>query len=109
MLKNLPIIPSQSSQNFTHYSYFYSIVSMISQCRIDYYIIDIITDCFNRIFDCLLEYLERLQTRWQGTASIWEVQALPGMPLFETNASCISHISAILVSDYSYFMLVHGL
>ena len=30
------------------------------------------TDCFNRIFDFLLEYLDLLQTRWQGKASIWE-------------------------------------
>ena len=30
-------------------------------------------------------------------------------PLFETNVSCISHVSAILVSDYSCFMLVHDL
>ena len=44
MLKNLPIIPSQTSQKFTHYSYvipiappIISIVSMIiSQCRSDY-------------------------------------------------------------------------
>ena len=30
-------------------------------------------------------------------------------PLLETNVSRISRVSAILVSDYSCFMLVHGL
>ena len=31
------------------------------------------------------------------------------IPLFETTVSHISHVSAILVSDYSCFMLVHSL
>ena len=30
-------------------------------------------------------------------------------PLLETTVSCVSHVSAILVSDYSCFMLVQSL
>ena len=40
----------------------------------------------------------------------WALPGVPlGMPLFETNVSHVSYASAILVSDYSIFMLVHGL
>ena len=53
----------------------------------------------------LLEYLDLLQTRWQGTANIWEGLG-PAKYAFWL---CVSHILTILVSDYSCFMLVHGL
>ena len=40
-------------------------------------------DCFNRVFDCLLEYLtvllEYIDLEWQGTASIW-VGLYPARP-----------------------------
>ena len=48
----------------------------------------------------LLEYLDLLQTRWQGIANIWEgpCQAcLLATPLFETTVSCVLHVSAILL------------
>ena len=61
----------------------------------------------------LLEYLDLLQTKCQSKANIWEGLAcqmcLMATPLFETTVSCVSHISAILVSDYSCFTLVHSL
>ena len=41
----------------------------------------------------VLEYLDLLQTRWQGKANVLAT------PLFETTVSCVSHVSAILVSD----------
>ena len=57
----------------------------------------------------LLEYRDLLQTRWQGTTSIWEglsPASVPlAMPLFETNVFCVSHASAILASDYSSLCL----
>ena len=62
----------------------------------------------------LLEYFDLLQTRWQGTAKrlggAGPCQAcLLATPLFETTVSCVLLVSAILVSDYSCFMLVHSL
>ena len=85
----------------------------MSQCRSDYtYIFAlqiIFTDCFNRIFSCSLEYL--LQAWWQGQqlfGRAWALLGMPlAMPLFETDVSHDSHVSATLVS-YSCFMFVHG-
>ena len=57
----------------------------------------------------LLGYLDLLQTRWQGTANIWEGLGPAATPLFETTVSRVLLVSAILVSDYSCFMLVHSL
>ena len=61
----------------------------------------------------LLEYLDLFATVQQA---LGRARALPGlplgtiyMPLFETNVSRVSHVLAILVSDYSCFKLVHGL
>ena len=87
MLKNLPIIPSRTSQNFTNYSYFipiappivlfYSIVPMIiSQCRS--VLIEYLT--------VLLEYLYLGGRYVFGWA--WVLPGMPmAMPLFETNVS----------------------
>ena len=63
MLKNLPIIPSRTSQNFYLLFLFYSqappIIPFLFCCVNDIItmqdwlcIIYIVTDCFNRIFDC---------------------------------------------------------
>ena len=63
MLKNLPIIFSQTSQNFYLLFLFYSqgslIIPFLFHCVNDIitmqdwlYIVYIVTDCFNRIFDC---------------------------------------------------------
>ena len=83
MLKNLPIIPSRTSQNFYLLFLFYSqvppIIPYLFYCVNDIikiqdwlYIIYIVTDCFNTIFDCTIRVCRSLQTSWQGTASIWE-------------------------------------
>ena len=106
---------------FTHYSYFTPIappiIPFLFYCvngnitmQEWLYIIYIATDCFYRIFDCSIRVsrsFRKLGGRAQAFGRVW---ALPGKPLaaplFETN---VSHVSAILVSDYSYFMLVHGL
>ena len=53
---------------------------ILSQCRIGYCIIYIVIAALIEYLTVLLEYLDLLQTRWQGTASIWEVWALLGMP-----------------------------
>ena len=60
MLKNLPIILFQTSQNFYLLFLFYSQAPpILFYCVNDnitmqnwLYIIYIVTDCFNRIFDC---------------------------------------------------------
>ena len=63
MLKNLPIVPSRTSQNFYLLFLFYSqappIIPFLFYCVNDIitmqdwvYIIYVVTDCFNRIFDC---------------------------------------------------------
>ena len=65
MLKNLPIIPSRTSQNFYLLFLFYSqvppIIPFLFYCVSDnikiqgwQYIIYIVTDCFNTIFDCTI-------------------------------------------------------
>ena len=59
MLKNLPIIPSQTSQNYYFISITPPIIPFLLYCVNDNItmqeclcIIYIATDCFNRIFDC---------------------------------------------------------
>ena len=80
MLKNLPIIPSQTSQKFYLLFLFYSqappIIPFLFCCVNDnitmqerVYIIYIVTDCFNRIFDCSFRVSRSFA---KGTASIWE-------------------------------------
>ena len=121
MLKNLPIIPSQ---NFYPIFFFipivppiipfYSIVSMkISRCRSDYILFTkqiMFTEYYTLIeyLTVLLEYLNRLQTRWQGTANIWEGLGKMGGP-GKVTVSRILHISDILASNYSCFMFVPSL
>ena len=83
MLKNLPIIPSRTSQNFYLLSLFYSqappIIPFLFYCVNDIitmqdwlYIIYIVIAALIEYLTVLLEYLDLLQTRWQSTASIWE-------------------------------------
>ena len=83
MLKNLPIIPSRTSQNFYLLFLFYSqappIISFLFYCVNDIitmqdwlYIIYIVIAVLIEYLIVLLEYLDLLQTRWQGTARIWE-------------------------------------
>ena len=128
VLKNLPIIPSQTSQNFYPFSFsshntyqlflFYSIVSMIiSQCRSDYILFTqqiMFTDCFNRIVDCSIRvsrsFANQVAVHSKHLGGPGPCQAcLLVTPLFETTVSRVSHVSAILVSDYSCFVLVHSL
>ena len=82
MLKTLPIIPSRTSQIFYLLFLFYSqvppIIPFLFYCVNDIitmqdwlYIIYIVTDCFNTIFDCTIRVCRSVQTSWQGTASIW--------------------------------------
>ena len=83
MLKNLPIIPSRTSQKFYLLFLFYSqvppIIPFLFYCVNDIikiqdwlYIIYIVTDCFNTIFDCTIRVCRSLQASWESTASIWE-------------------------------------
>ena len=72
------------------------------------------TDCFNRIFDCSIRVSRsfcKLGGRAQQTfGGAGPYQAcLLATPLFETTVSRVLLVSAILVSDYSCFMLVHSL
>ena len=68
------------------------------------------TDCFNRIYDCSIRVYRfatyvaghRKHLRGPGPCQV----CLLATPLFETNVSHVSHVSAILGSS---FMLVHGL
>ena len=72
------------------------------------------TDCFNRIFDCSIR-VSRSFCKLGG----WVSKHLGGSgpcqacisatPLLDTTVSCVSHVSAVLVSDYSCFMLVQSL
>ena len=62
----------------------------------------------------LLEYLD-LFANWVvghiqhlGESGLCQACIL-ATPLLETTVSCVSHVSAILVSDYSCFMLVQSL
>ena len=72
------------------------------------------TDCFNRTFDCSIRVSRsfcKIGGRAQktiGGAGPCQV-CLLGTPLFETTVSRVLLVSAILVSDYSCFMLVYGL
>ena len=68
------------------------------------------TDCFNRIFDCSIR-VSRTFANWVvghskhlGGSGPCQACILP-TPLLETTVSCVSHVSAILVS----FMLVQSL
>ena len=83
MLKNLPIIPSRTSQNFYLLVLFYSqappIIPFLFYCVNDIitmqdwlYIIYLVIAALIEYLTVLLEYLDILQTRWHGTASIWE-------------------------------------
>ena len=46
----------------------------------------------------------------QAFGKAWALLGVPlSTRLFETNVSHVLHVSAILVSDYSCFVLVHGL
>ena len=72
------------------------------------------TDCFNRIFDCSIRvyrsFANLVAGHSQHLGGPGPCQAcLLAIPLFETAVSRVSHVSAILVSDYSCFMLVHSL
>ena len=83
MLKNLPIIPSRTSQNFYLLFLFYSqappIIPFLFYCVNDIitmqdwlYIIFIVIAALIEYLTVLLEYLDLLQTGWQGIASFWE-------------------------------------
>ena len=71
-------------------------------------------DCFNRIFDCSIRVSRSFATKWQrhskrlGGAGPCQACHL-ATPQFETTVCHVLHISAILVSDYSCFMLVYSL
>ena len=72
------------------------------------------TDCFNRIINCSIRVFRsicKLDGRvHKYLGEPWPCQAcLLATSLFETTVSCVSHVSAILVSDYSCFMLLHSL
>ena len=72
------------------------------------------TDCFNRIFDCSIRVFRSFanwvvgQSKHLGGSGPCQACIL-ATPLLETTVSCVSHVSAILVSDYSCFMLVQSL
>ena len=77
-------------------------------------LIYIVTDCFNRIFDCSIRVSRSFYKLGGRVQQAFErAWALPDMPLatplLETNVSCVSHVLNMLVSNYSYFMLVHSL
>ena len=69
------------------------------------------TDCFNRIFDCSIRVSRSFCTRhskYLGGPGPCQA-CLLATPLFETAVSCVPHVSAMLVSDYSCFMFVDSL
>ena len=113
MLKNLPIIPSKLLKTFTHYFLFYCVNNniIVQEWLYEIYIVLIALieyfDCCIRVSPSFANYIGGRAQQAFGRA--W---ALPGMllatPLFETNISCISYVSAILASDYSYFMHAHS-
>ena len=127
MLKNLPIIPKLPTflpiilflfPQYHQLFLFYSIVSMIiSQCRSDYILSTqqiMFTDCFNRTFDCSIRVSQSFANQVAGHSKqlggAEPCQAcLLGTPLFETTVSHVLLVSAILISNYSCFMLVHSL
>ena len=72
------------------------------------------TDCFNRIIDCsirvsrsLANYVAEHSKHFGGSGPCQA--CLLASPLFGTTVSRVSHVLAILVSDYSCFMLVRSL
>ena len=91
MLKNLPIIPSRTSQNFYLLFFFipiappfYSIVSVIIlQCSSDYiYYLHsrlCLLTALIEYLTVLLEYLNLLQTNWQAQQTFGRGWALQGM------------------------------
>ena len=66
------------------------------------------TDCFNRIFDCSIRLSRSFancvvrHSKHLGGSGPCQAFIL-ATPLLETTVSCVSHVSAILVSDYSCF------
>ena len=72
------------------------------------------TDCFNRIFDCSIRVSQSF-ANWVVAHSKHLGESGPcqacilAIPLLETTVSCVSHVSAILVFNYSCFMLVQSL
>ena len=72
------------------------------------------TDCINRIFDCSIRvsrsYCKQVEGHSKQLGRAGPCQAyLLGTPLFETTLSHVLLVSAILVSDYSCFMLLNSL
>ena len=63
-------------------------------------------DCSIRVSRCFASYIGR----WQGTASILEGLALPGvplaMPLFETNVSHGLHVGLSLLCSKIYLLFL---
>ena len=76
------------------------------------------TDCFNRIFDCSIRVYRSFcklggravvgHSKYLGEPGSYQAYLL-ATQLFKTTVSRGSHVLAILVSDYSCFMLVHSL
>ena len=72
------------------------------------------TDCFNRIFDCSIRVSQHFanwvvgHSKCLGGSGPCQACIL-ATPLLETTVSCVLHILAILVSNYSCFMLVQCL
>ena len=72
------------------------------------------TGCFNRIFDCSIRVSRSFANQVAGHSKHLggagpRQACLLAAPLFETTVPRVLLVSAILVSDYSCFMLVHSL
>ena len=65
------------------------------------------TDCFNRIFDCSIR-VSRCFCKLIGRAQQTFGRGCQAGP-YQACLLAVSHVSAILVSDYSCFMPVHSL
>ena len=71
-------------------------------------------DCFNRIFDCSIRVSRSFANSVVGPSKHLGGSApcqacILATPLLETTVSCVSHVSVILIFDYSCFMLVQSL
>ena len=74
------------------------------------YIADCLLTALIEYLTVLLEYLNIIAGHCKHLGGSGPCQAcLLATPLFETTVSHVSHVSAILVFDYSCFMLVHSL
>ena len=111
MLKNLPIVLSRTSQNFyplflfyshstTYYSFLFYCVNNNITMQEWLYIICIVTDCFNEIFDCSIRvsrsFCKQGGKAQQAFGRVWACQACLWLH---------HYLKLICITCFSYFSI----